>query len=94
MSVFLGNQPHPQREAHQARHVVDIQAIHQLHAMVFHGLEADLQEFNDAFGVLPSAISWRISRCRPVNSSNGLFRSAIPSSAKLWGNRVEISLLR
>jgi hypothetical protein len=41
-SAFLRNQSNPQGEPHQTRNVMHVQAIHQFHAMVFHGFGADL----------------------------------------------------
>src|ERR1043166_7844527 len=51
-SGFLRNQTDPQGETHQAGNVMDVEAIHQLHAMVFDGLGTELEHFGDALGVL------------------------------------------
>jgi len=50
-SAFLRNQSDPQSESNQSRNIVNVQAVHQLHAMVFHGLGADLEDFGGLLGV-------------------------------------------
>jgi hypothetical protein len=49
---FLWNQSDAQGKTHESWNVMNIQAGHQLHAMVFDGLGADLQDFGDLFCVL------------------------------------------
>src|ERR1051326_2058178 len=49
---FLRKEAGAYGETHQARDVVDIQAIHQFHAVVFHGLGTDLEEFGYELGVV------------------------------------------
>jgi hypothetical protein len=50
--LFLRNQSDPQSETHQARNIMNVQAAHQFHAVVFDGLGTDFQDFGDALGVL------------------------------------------
>ena len=42
-----GYQTHAYGEAHQPRHVVDAQPLHQLAAVGFHGLDAQVQAAGD-----------------------------------------------
>src|SRR5580658_7657619 len=51
-SAFLRNEADAQGQAHQTRHIMDVEAAHQLDAMVFDGLGADLEDVGDAFGIL------------------------------------------
>ena len=51
-SALPRNEAGPQCESHQGRNIMDMQAIHQLYAMVFDGLGTDFQDVADLFGVL------------------------------------------
>jgi hypothetical protein len=50
--LFLRKQSDLHGKAHQAWNIMNLQAVHQLHAMVFDGLGADLQDLGYLFGVL------------------------------------------
>jgi hypothetical protein len=51
-SAFLRDQSGPQGEAHQSWDVENVQACHQLCAMVFDGFVADVQDRSDGLGGL------------------------------------------
>ena len=73
---------------------MNLQAVHQLHAMVFDGLGADLQDLGDLFGVLAFGDELE-DLALPAGQ---LFERAFPVSNRLRGNflrsRVEISWRR
>src|SRR5205823_4402845 len=51
-SLFGLHEAHADRKAHQAGNVVDVQPLHELHAMRLYGLDADVQRVGDLFGRL------------------------------------------
>ncbi len=92
--LFLRKQSDPQSKTHQTRNIMNVQATHQFHAVVFDGLGADLQDFGNAFGVLAFGDELENFALPARQLFERAFPFGDPIQRKFLGSWVEISWLR